>query len=251
MLKYTLLNVGIILSMLSQAVALADIVNQASSDVMVLRAEVVGTVASSGASDIAKERCASRRDLSGGQWLDCTAAIAEKYGAPAIHGIVLPVGGDVSCGIMRIKTLSKQLAAASSEGIGFSHGQKGHPNRVSFVALDRLAKVTEMPLSNGMVGDVHQFVAISSCRKGNANITYQFRPFLGFKTSQGSKFRNWDSFGFYEIPKDKNGFDQSSIINQRVSDTSILENAQSTGQKEIFGDGNSVPSGSDGFLYGD
>jgi hypothetical protein len=251
MSKYITLKIGVTLAFLPAVAAGAEIINQASNDVMVLRAEVVGTIASSGPSDIVMSRCAPRRDATGLRWLDCTSAIADKYGAPAIHGMILPADGTAKCTIMRIKTISKQLAAVSSEGIGFSHGQKNQTNRVSFVALNRLSKVVEMKLVNGTVGEVHQFVAISSCENGAVKVSYQFRPFLGYQTSTGSKFRNWDSFGFYEIPKDKTGFDQTVLINKRVTEAPILESTTSTGEREVFSGDSSAHSGADQFLYGE
>ncbi len=244
-----IVSCGIALAFAPQPVLFAEVINDVSTDVMVLRVEVIGRVATDGRGDLKKERCLERQEINGGEWLDCTSAMVEQYGAPAIHGVILALHPGLICDIVRINTLSNSLAVASSEGIGFAHGRQDGAKSVTFIRHERLLKVGEMSLPNGSKGDVHQFLALAACSTSSTRVDYQFRPFLGFAVPRGGKYRNWDSFGFYEVPRGKGGFDQSSEIAKRLGDISALENAYVPGQSEFIGD-RAGRLAKDTFLYG-
>jgi hypothetical protein len=223
-------------SALNAGIAMGQIVNQAANDVIVLRAEEIGTLSAGAASDIAKEKCAKRTNRGQRRWLDCTSALEEKFGAPGVYGAFIQDDPQISCKIMLLKVVARRVAVESSLGIGFAFGRRGAANRLTFHPSKELRKSGTLPLPGGAFGDIYDFVGISSCQKGLTVQRFQFRPFLGFGTGLGDKFRNWDAFGFYEIPGGKPGFDQSTILGERFRDQSTLENAESLGQREVLSD---------------
>jgi len=230
----TMFNViGVTVAMLAST-AHGKIVNQVSSDLMVLRAEVIGILDNSSSSSVQTKNCDNRKKLGYHEWYDCTALISNKFSSPAFHAIYIKQGSAISCKIVRVKTLTKNIALKSSKGIGFAHGRKSRGQNVKFITLGSLKKVKSLSLGKGVVGTVHEFVGLSECKIGGSIASYQFRPFLSFSTPGGSNYRSWDKFGYYQIPADRNGFDQTSRISEMSQGAATPGNTSTNGKSIIF-----------------
>jgi len=212
-----------------------ELKNQATADLVVLRAEVVGEISNSDSSNIQMSSCKSRPDSEYAEWRDCTLALEKKYGLPSFHHVYINRLADISCKIVRVRTMARKIGLESSQGIGFSHGRQGRAQNVRFIEKSMLHKSGKRNnLIQGIDTLTHDFIGLSSCKIGAYEAVYEFRPFLAFSTPARTRYRSWDKFGPYRLESSSNGFDQTSQIHQLIGQGTSVGNTSTLSKKEVL-----------------
>jgi outer membrane protein assembly factor BamB len=154
--------------------------------------------------------------------VDCTAAISQAVGAPALHRIVLAANQPVTgCALVRVTTVSKTAAAANSKGIGFwsaaaAAGNQAPENSGLFITPAKLKVVGTATLKNGAPATLHEFIGVSNCPLGaNDSMSRLFKPYMQFEGDDGTVFRNWDLAENYRISRNILKFDRSKTVLKR------------------------------------
>jgi hypothetical protein len=148
--------------------------------------------------------------------LDCTAALAARFGAPALHRVIVPVGGNLAgCNLLQVTTASKQAAVANSTGIGWYAAEATAGSQAMttgrFVPKAELKSLGPATLKSGDPATLHLFVGLANCPAGQGSLDRLFKPFMEFAAPQQT-FRNWDRSANYRISRGAPQFDRSAIV---------------------------------------
>lgn len=192
---------GCSVSSSSDATAADDLVNQSSSDITVLKVNVIEAINGYGAPGFSAEQCKASAD---GQTVNCTAELERRFGAPALHEVVLAKrsveqGSQFFCRVMHVTTLTKHSAAEATTGVGFYY--RGYTYDVPggdgrFVPKADMKKVGEATRKDGAPADLHEFIGLANCWLGSATgssrVQYEFKPYAAFEAN-GERYQNWDT----------------------------------------------------------
>src|SRR5690349_13954517 len=107
----------------SEASGEADLTNQPSDDMTVLKVAAQEPINGYGSPGFAADQCIRSSD---GETYDCTTEMEHRFGAPALHAIKLSRwavenanSSGFFCRVLRVTTLTKPAALDASKGIGF------------------------------------------------------------------------------------------------------------------------------------
>jgi hypothetical protein len=164
------------------------IVNQDSDDVTVVKATATAPL------NIDTRTCAASSPGS----VDCTAAVAAKAGAPALHTVIVPVGYNFAgCNLLLVTTASKQAGLNDATGIGWYAsdvlaGNQSMSNG-TFIPDAALKQVGTTPLKGGVPGVQHLFSGVANCTVGMSSSDKLFKPYMQFDNApDGNSYHNWD-----------------------------------------------------------
>jgi hypothetical protein len=148
--------------------------------------------------------------------LDCTAALAARFAAPALHRVVVPVNGGVAgCNLLQVTTASKQSAVANSTGIGWYSAEATAGSQAMttgrFIAKTELKSAGNATLKGGAPAVLHTFVGVANCPAGQSSFDRLFKPYMEFDTPQQT-FRNWDRSANYRISRAVPQLDRSAEV---------------------------------------
>ena len=150
--------------------------------------------------------------------VDCTAALAQQFGAPSLHTVIVPVGYDFAgCNLLRVTTASKETGLANATGIGWysadaTAGQQAMSSG-RFVPKADLKPVGTATLKSGAPAVLHEFVAVVNCPAGQASFDRLFKPYMQFEDAPDGKiYRNWDVAQNYRISRAVMQFDRSGDV---------------------------------------
>jgi hypothetical protein len=186
------------------------VVNQDRDDVTVVRATTTPALA------LPTSQCAP---LDAGS-VDCTDALAQSAGAPALHRIVVAADQDLSsCSLLRVTTVGKDAAVANASGIGFWSAQAKDGNQTPedsgrFVPASQLKAVGRATLANGTAATLHEFVGVANCPSGDSSsFARLFKPYMQFDgAADGRIFRNWDLSPNYSVSLGAPQFDRAAVV---------------------------------------
>jgi hypothetical protein len=186
------------------------IVNQEEDDVAVLKAVAVTPLS-------LDPRTCAPADAGN---VDCTAALAQKFGAPAFHTLIVPANYNFAgCSAMTVTTASKQPALATSTGIGWYASDATAADQAMtsgrFVPTAELKQVGAGTLKVGGPALLHQFVGVANCTVGAGSYDKVFKPFMQFENSpDGKVFRNWARAQNFRITRAAPTIDNTAQILQ-------------------------------------
>jgi hypothetical protein len=148
--------------------------------------------------------------------LDCTAALAARFAAPALHRVIVPVGGNFAgCNVLLVTTASKQAAVANSTGVGWYAAEATAGSQAMttgrFVPRAELKVAGAATLKTGDPAVLHTFVGVANCPAGQGSFDRLFKPYMEFDTPQQT-FRNWDRSANYRISRTAPQFDRSANV---------------------------------------
>jgi len=184
------------------------IVNQDQDDITVTKAIATTPLTL----DISK--CVS----AGAGNVNCTQALADKFGAPAFHDLIVPAGYNFAgCNLLTVTTASKQAALAASTGVGWFAADATAAEQAMtggrFVKSGAFKQVSTGQLKSGDAAIVNQFVGVANCTVGSGSYDKLFKPFMQFENSpDGRIFRNWDRAGNYRISRAAAQFDRTGDV---------------------------------------
>ncbi len=152
--------------------------------------------------------------------LNCTEALAAKFGAPAFHDLIVPVGYTFAgCNLLTVTTASKQAGLTASTGIGWYAADATAAEQAMttgrFVGTGVLKQVGAGQLKVGGPAVLNQFVGVANCPVGTGSYDKVFKPFMQFENSpDGRVFRNWDRANNYRISRAAPQFDRTGAVLQ-------------------------------------
>jgi hypothetical protein len=187
------------------------VVNQDRDDVAVTRAATAALTL-----DLAQ--CAPIDAVS----VDCTAALAQRFGAPSFHRVVLARNQNLgACALVRVRVAGKNAGVADSEGIGFWSsyalaGNQAAENSGRFTPKQALKPVGTGTLLDGERATLYEFVGIANCPASGADKAVRlFKPYMEFEAPDTlALYRNWDRAANYAIGGDVTQFDRSADVLQ-------------------------------------
>jgi hypothetical protein len=197
---------------LNFSIAKAEIVNQPSPDITVLKADANQAVNGYGGLGYALERCISDDAFT----KDCTDQHEFIFQTPALHSIRVS-SSYYSCRLLDVVTATRKDAFLTAGEIGFYYSS-GIGSGIRIVPKNKMVLIGEVQLKNGETALLHRFTGLANCWQGTASSSwrarYTFKPFLGFQDSSGSKiYRNWDSVAEnYLISPYVQSFDRSQEL---------------------------------------
>ena len=197
------------------AVANDDLVSQGSSDLTVLKAEALDPINGNGSPGFVESDCKPVASAPGDQRIDCTAPMEKRFGAPALHDILVPLPQSLFfCRVMRVTTVTKKAAFDNATGAGFYY--RGYGGNGRFVPKGNLKSVGEVTLKNGDAAVLHEFVGLANCFLGSASSSmqarYDFKPFVRFVTPSET-YDNWDlAKDNYVLTTRNDRFDRSAEL---------------------------------------
>ena len=130
--------------------------------------------------------------------LDCTDALAAKFGAPAFHDLVVPVGYTFAGPQPAHRHHGQQAGRADGVDGDRLVRRRRHGRRAGD---DHGALRRDRPAQEGRRGTaqgggpavLNQFVGVANCPVGTGSYDKIFKPFMQFENSpDGRVFRNWD-----------------------------------------------------------
>jgi len=184
------------------------IVNQDEGDITVVKAAATAALAL----DTSKCRPAGAGNI------DCTDALSAKFGAPALHNVIVPAGYNFAgCNLLTVTTASKQTGLANAAGIGWFAADATAAEQAMttgrFVTGGALRSVGAGLLKTGEPAVLQMFVGVANCTIGTSSYDKLFKPFMQFENSpDGRFFRNWDRSPNYRISRTAAQFDRTGDI---------------------------------------
>jgi hypothetical protein len=185
------------------------IINQNGDDVTVTRAAATAALVLDPAT------CSA---MAGGN-LDCTAALAKKFGAPSLHSVIEPAGSSFAgCSLLHVTVASKQTGLLTGAGVGWYAADAAAANQAMttgrFVPKAELKPVGTAQLKSGAAAVLHDFVGIVNCPIGQGSFDKLFKPFMEFDdAADGNIYRNWDrTAGNYRISRAAPTLDHSAAV---------------------------------------
>jgi hypothetical protein len=109
-------------------------------------------------------------------------------------GSLSPPSSGIPCQLTRIETASRSSAIDRAESIGFYFSGSSRPSRaLSPLDMEPIGTATGR---DGQPRTLHELYAALPCWQGTASssqhATYEFKPFMIFTGSDGTRYRNWD-----------------------------------------------------------
>ena len=184
------------------------IVNQDQDDVTVVKAVATAPLTL----DIKKCRPATAGNV------NCTEALSTKFGAPALHEVIVPAGYNFAgCNLLTVTTASKQAGVAAATAIGWfavdATAAEQAMTSGRFVTGGALKQVGAGQLKSGDAAVLHLFVGVANCTVGAGSYDKLFKPYMQFENSpDGRIFRNWDRSANYRISRAAPQFDRTAEV---------------------------------------
>jgi hypothetical protein len=150
--------------------------------------------------------------------VDCTARLAQQFGAPSLHTLIVPAGQSFTgCSLLRVTTASKQAGLANSTGIGWYSAESAAGSRAMstgrFVPRSELKPLGNATLKSGAPAVLHEFVGVANCPAGAGSFDRLFKPYMQFDgAGDGTIFRNWDLAQDYRISREVPQFDRTGDV---------------------------------------
>lgn len=187
------------------------IVNQDRDDVTVVRANTSPLT-------LTLNQCTAIDGTS----VDCTDALTQAAGAPALHRVIFGANQDVTgCLLLRVTTASRSGGLANTTGVGFwsaqvAEGNQAPENSGRFIPKAQLQATGTGTLRNGAPATLHDFVGVANCPAGGASALGRlFKPYMQFEgAGDGRIFRNWDLSENYLIGPVITSFDRTGDVLQ-------------------------------------
>jgi hypothetical protein len=184
------------------------VVNQSSDDVAVVRAATEPLT-------LDAATC-QKVDAS---TIDCTAALSQKLGRPALFHSILPANQNpAQCSLLRVTAAAKNDGLNNGTGIGFWSSQALAGNQAAedsgqFTPKAQLPSAGAATLKSGGGATLMEFVGVVNCPAGDgADISRLFKPYMQFEPGTGTIYRNWDTASNYRIGRDVTSFDRSADV---------------------------------------
>jgi hypothetical protein len=184
------------------------VVNQNSDDVAVVRAVT-------GALTLDASAC-QKVDAS---TIDCTAALSQNVGRPALFHSILPANQNLAdCSLLRVTVAAKNDGLNNGTGVGFWSSQAFAGNQAAddsgqFTPKAQLPSAGAATLKSGADATLIEFVGVVNCPASDgSDISRLFKPYMQFEPGNGNIYRNWDTAANYRISRDVTGFDRSGEV---------------------------------------
>jgi hypothetical protein len=184
------------------------IVNQDSDDV---------TVLSASATEPMSLDTASCQPAASGA-VDCTLALAQKFGAPGFHQVIVSSGYNFAgCMLLRVTTASKVSGLSDASGIGW-YAADATPGSQAMSSGRFITKADLKPpraatLKSGAPAALQDFVGIANCSADTVSLDKTFKPYMQFDNStDGRIYRNWDVGGNYRISRAASQLDRGADV---------------------------------------